>query len=104
MQIMIASVLDRQPGEDSVADWARATATTVVRLTGIQLRILDCIRSYQQQHSQTPTYIEIARQVGLARTSSVGYQIGRLIELGVLAKSARTARAIQITGLPVLIS
>lgn len=83
------------------AAWDQAAPVPAVTLTAVQMRILRFISHYQQLWGEIPTYREIAEAAGLARVSSVGYQIHRMQALGVLRKPAKFPRAIQIQAVPV---
>lgn len=82
------------------AEWPHAVFVTPVRLSAIQIRILNFIRDQQNSRGSTPTYREIGERMHLAATS-VSYQIQRLAQLGVLVKPSRMPRAIRLTGVPV---
>lgn len=83
------------------ADWGRARPVRQIQLTAVQRRIYDFIHGYQQMWDSSPLYREIAQACGLRSDSAVGYQIARLVELGVMRKPPRLVRAIRLTAVPV---
>ncbi|WTF11661.1 hypothetical protein OHB14_29350 [Streptomyces sp. NBC_01613] len=55
-------------------------------LTEQQERILQCIRDWVAEHGETPTMREIGTSVGLSSTGSVGYQLDKMEQLGVIVR------------------
>ncbi|MFD7444471.1 hypothetical protein [Streptomyces sp. NPDC059909] len=55
--------------------------------------VLACIREWVAQTGAGPTVREIGQRVGLSSPSSVAYQLGRLEEHGVIARSGRRRRS-----------
>ncbi|MFK0160864.1 LexA family protein [Streptomyces sp. NPDC090493] len=54
------------------------------RLTVRQRRILAWIRGWVAEHGEAPTLRQIGQAVGLSSTASVGYQINKLEEAGLV--------------------
>lgn len=102
-ELLLAPVIDLRPEEDPTTDWDRAAPIAPVRLSAVQLNVLCFVLDRQRTQKVTPTYREIAAQVGLRKDSSVGYQIRRLQRLGFLEKPPRCARAIRVRILPVAV-
>lgn len=65
-------------------------------MTGIQRRILACVREWIAEHGEGPTVREISQQVGLSSTSSTAYQLGRLEQHGLISRNARSWRSIRL--------
>jgi repressor LexA len=65
-------------------------------VTARQRQILTVIGDWVQGHGYPPTVREIAAAVGLASPSSVAYHIGVLEQLGLLRRSRRGPRTVDI--------
>ncbi|WP_369248064.1 LexA family protein [Streptomyces sp. R41] len=61
-------------------------------LTERQERILECIRDWVAEHGEAPSMREIGDCVGLSSTASVGYQLDRMEELGVIVRGPSRGR------------
>jgi repressor LexA len=61
-------------------------------LTERQERILRCIREEIVATGEGPSIRRIGQLVGLSSSSSVAYQLGRLEEQGLIARSGRRWR------------
>lgn len=59
-----------------------------------QADVLTFIVDYADQHGYPPSIREIGEAVGLTSTSSVHYQLGALVRLGLLRVDASSSRAI----------
>ena len=57
-----------------------------------QMAILTFIHEYQIIHGFVPSIREIAEAIGTVSTSSVTYQINRLVRLGYISKVGEVAR------------
>jgi hypothetical protein len=57
-----------------------------------QMAILTFIHEYQIIHGFVPSIREIAEAIGTTSTSSVTYQINRLVQLGYISKVGEVAR------------
>ncbi|MFH9118568.1 LexA family protein [Streptomyces globisporus] len=58
-------------------------------LTARQEAVLAVIRSWLAEHGHGPTVREIGARVGLASTSSVARQLGRLEARGLISRTGR---------------
>lgn len=94
---LLAPVRSPRPGGAAQAVWPAAVELDVhpvrpeppvpdVPLTSRQLRILDFIAGYVQEHGYPPSIREIGCGVGLKSLHGVNYQLSRLAELGVLER------------------
>lgn len=61
-------------------------------------RILEYIQSYQQEHGYSPSFIEIARALGISGSNVVSYNIDLLIKAGKLEKDYYVARSLRVVG------
>lgn len=71
---------------------ARELEAAEDRLTERQERILECIRDWVAEHGEAPSMREIADRVGLSSTASVGYQLERMEQLGVIVRGPTRGR------------
>ena len=58
-----------------------------MNLSDRQIRMLQFIRSYLEEHSYPPTIREIGKAVGIPSTSVVKYNLERLQEKGYIERS-----------------
>src|SRR5690606_35704675 len=65
-------------------------------LTGMQERILSCIRQAITEDGEAPTVGEIADRVGLKSWSSVHYQLRELEAKGAIVREPGRARGIRL--------
>ncbi|MFD7446715.1 LexA family protein [Streptomyces sp. NPDC059909] len=65
-------------------------------LSARQEAVLACIREWIAENGEGPTLREIGQAVGLSSPSSVAYQLGRLEEHGVIARSGRRWRSCRL--------
>jgi repressor LexA len=66
-------------------------------LTSTQERILQCIRESIAERGQSPTMQEIGKQLGMRSSSSVHYHLGRIEDLGYIAREPGRPRGIRLT-------
>lgn len=92
------------PVDAAGAVWDQSRSVDRNGLTPVQIRIITFIHEYQQMWGRSPLYREIGRGCGLRSESAVGYQISRLVTLGVLRKPARLVRAMHLTIIPVKVT
>jgi hypothetical protein len=92
------------PVDAAGAVWDKSQPVDRNMLTPVQIRIILFIRDYQDLWGESPLYREIGRACGLRSDSAVGYQIGRLVVLGVLRKPARLVRAMHLMVVPVKVA
>lgn len=69
-------------------------------LTRMQSRALAYIECYIAQHGISPTYDEIAAELGLASKSGVNRLVTGLVQRGRIRKLAGRARGIELVGGP----
>lgn len=69
-----------------------------------QLRILDFIRKYIEEHNYPPTIREIGKAVGIPSTSVVKYNLERLQEKGHIERSGEVSRGLRLKDGPSLTS
>lgn len=65
-------------------------------LTQIQLKVLDAVKELTNEKGYCPTVREIMRAVGLQSSSSAGYQLKRLKELGYVTFDSKVSRSIRL--------
>jgi repressor LexA len=82
---------------DGQAHWSTATMVGQPRLTPRQHAILEYIRAHISAHGYPPTVRQIAGAVGLASTSAVSYQLGRLEHKHALRRQAHLIRGVRLT-------
>lgn len=68
-------------------------------LTEKQLRILDCIRAYRDEHGYAPGIRDIGERLGLA-LHGVHQHLGRLERKGVIRRTPGVARSIVVVEQP----
>jgi hypothetical protein len=61
-------------------------------------RILEYIQTYQQEHGYSPSFIEIARALGISGSNVVSYNIDLLVKAGKLEKTYYVARSLRVVG------
>ena len=71
-------------------------------LSDRQVRMLQFIRSYLEEHSYPPTIREIGKAVGIPSTSVVKYNLERLQEKGYIERSEEVSRGLRLDGRPKL--
>lgn len=75
-----------------------------MNLSDRQVRMLQFIRSYLEEHSYPPTIREIGKAVGIPSTSVVKYNLERLQEKGYIERSEEVSRGLRLIGGPRLVS
>ncbi|NLW69523.1 MAG: transcriptional repressor LexA [Eubacteriaceae bacterium] len=65
-------------------------------LTGVQIQILEYLKSEKKIHSYSPSVREICGAVGLKSTSSVQYQLNNLEQKGYIRRNPLKPRTIEI--------
>ncbi|MEU7905340.1 MarR family transcriptional regulator [Actinoplanes sp. NPDC049118] len=83
---------------DGRARWDTAAPIDPPRLTPRQHAILDFVRAHITTHGYAPTVRQIADGVGLASSSTVSYQLGKLEAKGALRRAADVVRGLHVTG------
>lgn len=73
-------------------------------LSDRQVRMLQFIRAYLEEHSYPPTIREIGKAVGIPSTSVVKYNLERLQEKGYIERSEEVSRGLKLIGGPSLVS
>jgi repressor LexA len=73
-------------------------------LSDRQVRMLQFIRVYLEEHSYPPTIREIGKAVGIPSTSVVKYNLERLQEKGYIERSEEVSRGLKLVGGPTLVS
>ena len=68
----------------------------VIRPTKKQAEILQYIRRYHRVHEYSPSYREIAEDLGYASVATVAVHIKHLIERGHLTKRDNASRSLEI--------
>lgn len=66
-------------------------------LSDRQVRILEFIRQYLQEHSFPPTIREIGKAVGIPSTSVVKYNLEKLKEKGLIERHDDVSRGLRLT-------
>ena len=61
-----------------------------------QVRMLEFIRAYLEEHSYPPTIREIGKAVGIPSTSVVKYNLERLQEKGFIIRSGEVSRGLRL--------
>jgi len=72
-------------------------------LSDRQVRILEFIREYLEEHNYPPTIREIGKAVGIPSTSVVKYNLERLQEKGHIERSEEVSRGLRLTNGPRLV-
>lgn len=67
-----------------------------MNLSDRQVRMLDFIRAYLEEHSYPPTIREIGKAVGIPSTSVVKYNLERLQEKGFIERSGEVSRGLKL--------
>jgi repressor LexA len=75
-----------------------------MNLSDRQIRMLQFIRSYLEEHSYPPTIREIGKAVGIPSTSVVKYNLERLQEKGYIERSEEVSRGLKLIDGPRLVS
>ena len=65
-------------------------------LSPTQLAIMRCVQSFHAENGFAPSLRDIGQATGLTSTSSVNYQLKRLVELGYLRRPEHRPRSIEI--------
>jgi repressor LexA len=73
-----------------------------MNLSDRQVRILDFIYNYLQEHNYPPTIREIGKAVGIPSTSVVKYNLERLQEKGCIERSGEVSRGLRLKDGPSL--
>lgn len=71
-------------------------------LSDRQVRMLQFIRAYLEEHSYPPTIREIGKAVGIPSTSVVKYNLERLQEKGYIERSEEVSRGLKLLDGPTL--
>lgn len=71
-------------------------------LSDRQVRILEFIRKYLEEHNYPPTIREIGKAVGIPSTSVVKYNLERLQEKGHIERSVEVSRGLRLKNGPSL--
>lgn len=66
------------------------------RLTDRQEQIVRFVETFWAEHGYGPSLSDIAGGAGLANRSSADYQVGRLVDFGVLVRDPVRARTIRV--------
>ncbi len=66
------------------------------KLSTRQKRILKFIESFIEEHGYPPTIREIGEAVDIASTSVVNYNLNKLVEYGLLARSPEVSRGLRL--------
>lgn len=72
-------------------------------LSDRQVRILEFIYSYLEQHNYPPTIREIGKAVGIPSTSVVKYNLERLQEKGYIERSGEVSRGLRLKDGPAIV-
>ena len=75
-----------------------------MNLSDRQVRMLQFIRAYLEEHSYPPTIREIGKAVGIPSTSVVKYNLERLQEKGYIERSEEVSRGLKLIDGPRLVS
>ncbi len=67
-----------------------------MNLSDRQVRMLEFIRAYLEEHSYPPTIREIGKAVGIPSTSVVKYNLERLQEKGFIQRSGEVSRGLKL--------
>ena len=65
-------------------------------LSDRQVRILEFIESYLEEHNYPPTIREIGKAVGISSTSVVKYNLERLQDKGKIKRSEEVSRGLRL--------
>ena len=68
----------------------------IIRPTKKQVEILQYVRRYQRVHECSPSYREIADDLGYASVATVAVHIKNLIERGHLTKRENSSRSLEV--------
>ncbi len=74
-----------------------------MNLSDRQVRMLQFIRSYLEEHAYPPTIREIGKAVGIPSTSVVKYNLERLLEKGYIERSGEVSRGLRLKDGPELV-
>lgn len=74
-----------------------------MNLSDRQVRMLQFIRSYLEEHAYPPTIREIGKAVGIPSTSVVKYNLERLQEKGFIERSGEVSRGLRLKDGPPLV-
>ncbi|MGE5602583.1 MAG: transcriptional repressor LexA [Nitrososphaerales archaeon] len=74
-----------------------------MNLSDRQVRMLEFIRSYLEEHMYPPTIREIGKAVGIPSTSVVKYNLERLQEKGYIERSGEVSRGLRLKDGPSLV-
>ena len=66
------------------------------KLSARQKRILKFIETFIEANGYPPTIREIGEAVGIASTSVVNYNLNKLVEYGLLARSPEVSRGLRL--------
>jgi repressor LexA len=72
------------------------TEASTKGLTEIQRAIMHCVQSFHVKNGFAPSLRDIGKETGLTSTSSVNYQLKRLVELGYIRRPENRPRSIEI--------
>ena len=61
-------------------------------------QLVECIRSYTEEHGYPPTLREIAVGLGVASFPNIGHRIQLLEERGLVERTPNVARGVRILG------
>lgn len=74
-----------------------------MNLSDRQVRMLDFIRQYLEEHAYPPTIREIGKAVGIPSTSVVKYNLERLQEKGYIERSGEVSRGLRLKDGPTIL-
>ncbi len=74
-----------------------------MNLSDRQVRILEFIRAYLDEHNYPPTIREIGKAVGIPSTSVVKYNLERLQDKGLIERSEDVSRGLRLISGPKLV-
>ncbi|RPI98672.1 MAG: repressor LexA, partial [Chloroflexi bacterium] len=66
-------------------------------LSNRQKKILEFIENFIGQHGYPPTIREIGEAVSIASTSVVNYNLNKLVEHGLIARSPKVSRGLWLS-------
>ncbi|GAA1353549.1 transcriptional repressor LexA [Falsarthrobacter nasiphocae] len=65
-------------------------------LTPTQRAVMECVEAFHAENGYAPSLRDIGKVTGLTSTSSVNYQLKRLVELGYIRRPENRPRSIEI--------
>lgn len=75
---------------------AQAADRAAKALTPTQRAVMECLQSFHAENGFAPSLRDIGQATGLTSTSSVNYQLKRLVDLGYIRRPENRPRSIEV--------